>query len=207
MKGEEPTNEARARGNVYGLLALAFYPPTKESGDVQAGLVRLLKVLNRRVDEPQHPSSSPDLVALEAEYNRLFVGPGHVICPPYESVYRGESSPQGSVLGTSSLQVQAEYAESGLGFAEGFTDLPDHASVELEFMKFLCEKEADASREGRPRWRTKQAEFSKNHIEKWLPAFADSVLKSTADPFYKSAGGLLRDFLVLEREGPLSETS
>ena len=206
VKDEEPVNEARARGNVYGLLALAFYPPTKGAGDVHSELMRLLRVLPRREAVIPYPSPGPDLVALETEYNRLFVGPGHVVCPPYESVYQGGTdSPHGSVLGPSSLQVRAEYADAGLGFSEGFTDLPDHVSVELEFMKFLCEKEADDSDRGRSKWRSRQARFSRGHIERWLPGFADSVLKSTSMPFYKAAASLLRDFLALEREGPLSE--
>ncbi len=200
MSTEDSATEARARGNVYGLLALAFYPPTRDAGHVQEDMLRVLRTLRGSV--AKYSAASEDLSLLEREYNRLFVGPAHVACPPYESVYpTGGGKASGSVLGPPSVQVASEYAAAGLKFADGFTDLPDHVSVELEYLKYLCDKEAGASAESRDEWRFREAKFLREHMCNWMPGFADSVTANTTSPFYSLAAELLRVFLGIEADG------
>ncbi len=192
--------EARTRGKVYGLLAVAFHPPTTDAQRVWHDLNELRSAISPEVNEtgtegPTHRSVEFD--ALEQEYNRLFVGPGRVICPPYESVYRGgiNGSKSGQVLGQASSEVRARYREAGLGLASDFTDLPDHVAVELEFMKFLCDQESDSVGRGGIERRGQQARFLGEHMEKWVFAFADSVAKNTKSLYYWTAAILLEEFL------------
>ncbi len=201
MSREVAKAEARVRGSLYGLLALAFYPPTKESGHIQDEMARVIRVLGLKGGEFTN-TSSPDPSHLEQEYNRLFVGPGHVVCPPYESVHVGGAggSAPGSVLGPPAHQVGALYADAGLKVAEGFTDLPDHVSVELEFMKYLCDQEASAPDSEHTKWSSMQAKFTSEHIGRWGPAFADSVAKNTTSVFYSEAATLLKEFLLQEKD-------
>ncbi len=205
MISKETTKEADAREKAYSVLALAFYPPSNEARRVWEDVRLLLDALHTDRESDEHDGVAPssvDLQSLEREYNRLFVGPGHVPCPPYESVYVGDGrgGEKGLVLGPPSKDVMAAYREAGLGLAEGFTDLPDHVAVELEFMKYLCGKESGAPEKSGATWRGREAAFIREHLETWTSSFADAVKKSTANQFYGAAAELLKEFVAGEAD-------
>ncbi|HYW01486.1 MAG TPA: molecular chaperone TorD family protein [Candidatus Acidoferrum sp.] len=143
---------------------------------------------------------------LTKEYLRLFVGPGHVKCPPYESIYRQDRPllEKGLVMGPSTADVRRRYAEADLVLAKNFNDLPDHIAVEMEFMHFLCAEELRALEEGNPQESAKrremQEEFLKEHLEPWVDRFAECILRSTSSSFHKSAANLLKTFVKNESE-------
>ncbi|NIN69302.1 MAG: 4Fe-4S dicluster domain-containing protein [Anaerolineae bacterium] len=118
---------------------------------------------------------------LEAEYTRLFVGPGRPVAHPCESVYR-----EGQVMGECTLAVRERYAEEGLGPEDQL--LPDHVAVELEFMSYLARKEAEAWEENdvdRAEAYLRQEEsFLREHLGRWLPSFCKRLLAGEAHPFY-----------------------
>jgi len=118
---------------------------------------------------------------LEAEYARLFVGPGRPVAHPYESVYR-----EGRVMGDCTLAVRQSYAAEGLA-PEGHS-LPDHVAVELEFMAYLAQREAEArergDEEGALAYLRQQEAFLSEHLSRWLPRFCQRVLAGEAHPFY-----------------------
>jgi len=143
---------------------------------------------------------------LTKEYLRLFVGPGHVKCPPYESIYRQDRPllEKGLVMGPSTADVRRRYAEAELVLAKNFNDLPDHIAVEMEFMHFLCAEELRALEEGNcqeaTRRREMQQEFLREHLEPWVDRFAECILRSTSSSFHKSAANLLKTFVKNESE-------
>jgi len=145
-------------------------------------------------------------VDLKKEYLRLFVGPGHVKCPPYESIYRQDRPPleKGLVMGPSTADVRRRYAEADLVLAKNFNDLPDHIAVEMEFMHFLCAEELRALEEGNlqesTRRREMQLEFLREHLKPWVDRFAECILRSTSSSFHKSAAILLKTFVKSESE-------
>ena len=118
---------------------------------------------------------------LEAEYARLFVGPGRPVAHPYESVYR-----EGRVMGDCTLAVRQSYVAEGLA-PEGHS-LPDHVAVELEFMAHLARREAEArergDEEGALVYLRQQEAFLSEHLSRWLPRFCQRVLAGEAHPFY-----------------------
>jgi len=120
---------------------------------------------------------------LEAEYARLFVGPGRPVAHPYESVYR-----EGRVMGDCALAVRQIYAAEGLA-PEGHS-LPDHVALELEFMAHLTRREAEArergDEEGALACLRQQEAFLSEHLGRWLPRFCQRVLTGEAHPFYAS---------------------
>ncbi|NLB88040.1 MAG: molecular chaperone TorD family protein, partial [Syntrophomonadaceae bacterium] len=68
----------------YELLSIALSYPQAE----------LLKLIRDGVFDETFGKKAPvpaDLEELEVEYCRLFVGPGHVDVPPYESVYNDDN--------------------------------------------------------------------------------------------------------------------
>jgi TorA maturation chaperone TorD/Pyruvate/2-oxoacid:ferredoxin oxidoreductase delta subunit len=110
---------------------------------------------------------------LEAEFTRLFLGPGRPAAHPYESVYR-----EGRTLGDTTLDVRRLLAEEGLA-PDGRT-LPDHVGIELAFMAHLATREALAweagDAEGARDYVERQDAFLRDHLLAWLAQFCRRVL-------------------------------
>jgi TorA maturation chaperone TorD len=201
------TEKYEFRANVYGILALAFSPPKMECGQLYEAILQARRLLCPN-DESIPKGHPQDLATaqLSKEYLRLFVGPGRVQCPPYESVHRQDRPilERGLVMGPSAADVRHRYAEAGLVLPKNFTDLPDHIAVEMEFMHFLCTEELKCIEQGNPeesrRRKKMEQEFLREHLEHWVEQFADRVLKSTNSSFYKSAAELLKSFVKNESE-------
>jgi len=151
--------------------------------------------------EPDFDENATEKMDLELEYNRLFVGPGRLPCPPYESVLRKDrpESETGLVMGPSTHDVIRRYREAGFSVDSSFKDLPDHVQVELMFMHLLCEREV-ASPVDAEIWSTRRVEFVERHLLPWIPYFADAVEQKTRSPFYKSAARLLQVFINKEAQ-------
>ncbi|MBI4240320.1 MAG: molecular chaperone TorD family protein [Candidatus Rokubacteria bacterium] len=166
--------EAIERASIYELLALGFSLPSPELAKAVSGLI--------------------------SEYHRLFVGPGELPAPPYESVYR-----EGwRVMGETTLDVQSAYEEAGYALDPSFKELPDHVAAELAFMGLLTEEEAKAWKAGDASvalsWLERERAFLDDHLTRWLPAFCDRLLASTEVRFYRKLAGELQEFVALDAE-------
>ena len=174
------------------MLSIAFYPPREDKV-----LEFWDKVLSKFAEENEKESAKQlNALDLKIEYNRLFVGPNKLPCPPYESVYRTdrEGGEMGTLMGPSAWDVKNRYAEAGLEISGGFNDYPDHVAVELEFMHFLCSKES-FEKEKREEWQRREKEFLELHIRFWAQVFSEKVLKSTDSPFYRTAAAFLKEHI------------
>jgi TorA maturation chaperone TorD len=134
---------------------------------------------------------------LEIEYNRLFVGPGRLQAPPYESVYRDS---RGLVMGPAARDVERRYAEAGLALAPEHRDLPDHIATELGFMAYLAMREAEAKDEERRTWRERERSFLQDHLGVWLPLFCRRVKEASQHPFYTALAELTVTFVNLDTQ-------
>jgi TorA maturation chaperone TorD len=203
-----PTENLEIRAKVYGILALAFYPPKPESGKLIEAIHQAQQLLHPNDDPILQEHNPQDLAAaqLSKEHLRLFVGPGRVPCPPYESVYRQDrpTLEKGLVMGPSTADVRNSYAEANLTLPKSFTDLPDHIAVEMEFMHFLCTEEARLTEQGNSqelaKIRKMQTEFLNEHLKPWVNDFAGCVTRSSNSYFYKAAASLLKTFIENESE-------
>lgn len=201
MRQDFPEPTALQRSGLYKILASAFYPP-------QAGLWEEIwnNAISKWSSEQNKTGTELNLEEIRLEYNRLFVGPNALPCPPYESVYRRDrpASELGMLMGPSVLDVKKRYGEAGLQIAQNFPDLPDHVSVEMEFMSYLCSKEADAicsqEEDETTTWRSRQAEFWRIHLEPWIPQFSKAVLSNSRSIFYRAAATFLKDWIEDEGE-------
>lgn len=138
---------------------------------------------------------------LEAEYNRLFVGPAAPRVYPYESLYRDST---GLVMGPSAGEVLQAYRRNGLAINTAFKDLPDHVAVELEFMARLCCEEARAESAGRVdlalRLKQEQRSFLDVHLAIWLPSMCERVLRETTSTTYRAVAEIAATFVGWDRE-------
>ncbi|MBI4233102.1 MAG: molecular chaperone TorD family protein [Chloroflexi bacterium] len=119
----------------------------------------------------------PSNAAIESEYASLFLANvAGVPCPIYESAYLGED-PSGA--GWLLAQLEREYGSMGLAPSPDHREPPDHAAVELEFMSFLCSREAEAWSRQRLADAVQAVEreraFLARHLTRWFPELASRV--------------------------------
>jgi TorA maturation chaperone TorD len=177
-------------------------------GNLYDSLLEVHATLQSTKTQPEvtHTAENPSLSELAREHLRLFVGPGHIPCPPYEAVYRKDrpNFEKGLVMGPSTADVRRAYAAAGLELSKAFTDLPDHIAAEMEFMQFLCAEERNLAQQGKnedaARMRSMQREFLRNHLQSWVGEFTDCILRSTTSPFYKTTANVLREFVGTEAD-------
>ena len=143
-----------------------------------------------------------ELGQLQETYVSLFMlHRDGALCLPYESFYR---DPHGQAVGWVAAQLEREYAAAGLTLAPSLHDLPDHVAVELEFMAFLCDREAqawegEALTEGLQALREQRA-FLKAHLGRWFPAFARQVMAADPLGLYAVAAEAAHAFVHHDRD-------
>jgi TorA maturation chaperone TorD len=144
------------------------------------------------------------------DFEALLRIPSSGYLSPYESVYRPQlvdgAAPEarGSLCGAATLAVERLYLQEGLEPMPEFSELPDHAGVELEFMAHLCRKTAAALKDGRPHlaaeYRGKQRQFLLHHLFHWVARLARRLEVEAQTSFYRFLGNFLRLFLQLEHD-------
>ncbi len=137
---------------------------------------------------------------LRVEYTFLFLGPGKHIAP-HESVQRKRGS--GILWGEETSIVKQFMAAAGFDLDEAASDIPDHVSVELEFLSHLSAKEAEAwqaddhqSAAAALGW---QHRFVSDNLGKWVGRFCRTVEAAAETPFYAQFAKLLRSFIAGEK--------
>lgn len=112
---------------------------------------------------------------LAAEYERLFVGPAAIPCPPYEAVWRKDrpKQEQGTIMGQSTTEVIRVYRDLGLRLRTDQVELADHVAIELEALAFALESRAEL------------APGLFDRLRLWIPDFCASVIDNSKIEFYR----------------------
>lgn len=135
--------------------------------------------------------SKGTLESIEFEYNRLFVGPGRLVAPPYESVYRTEHR---IVMGDTTLAVRNAYHEIGFRMARETREPDDHIAAELTYLSLLQSRclEALEEREIQEVRRLIRAEqaFLHGHLLIWVAEFCRMIQEGTRSAFFKALAGV-----------------
>lgn len=133
---------------------------------------------------------------LTAEYERLFVGPAAIPCPPYEAVWRMDrpKHEQGTVLGKSTVRVKQLYAELGLRLRPDQVELADHIAIELEALAYALSI-------GDPQ----PADCLIGQLQGWLPPFCGAVVANSQLEFYKDLAEVTWDSLSPSGMGALGK--
>lgn len=129
------------------------------------------------------------------EYNRLFLIKPKA--PPHETIY---TDPEGQSRGLLTARLEKKYRRAGLVISPDLNELPDHVSVEFEFMAYLCMKEVDALKANdlveANHFRALQISFMGQHLTSWFPKFAQRIKNSEPQSVYQyllpAAYGFLR---------------
>lgn len=195
--------QAASRSCLYHALEQAFsFPEAPFHLSVQReDFLRELREIDSDLPYPlpldEHPELGAEGAALpyqdfQAEYIRLFdVGVGKPPCPLYGGVYLGGRK-----------KVMEEtlrfYEYFGLQRSQPSSELPDHITVELEFMHFLTFKEVDAlhSRRDRNSYLLAQRDFLERHLARWVPQARKSLERHEPLPFFAGLLALAETFLT-----------
>ncbi len=141
---------------------------------------------------------------LAVEYTRLFLGPGQHI-PANESIHHERNDADwGRYWGASTVEVKKFIESAGLEYRTDYKDMPDHISVEFEFMQKVIEKERDEWKDGnveRALYCMKmEKKFIEEHIARWVPLFCKKIITAAKLPFYRDIARVTKDFVEFEEK-------
>ncbi|MBM4263651.1 MAG: hypothetical protein FJ145_19765 [Deltaproteobacteria bacterium] len=203
---------AYCRAAIYSALALGFQEPTDETlsrlmtldsraslahaasllyGDGAAEITAAIEALPR-----WQRSNAEDLAA---RHRLLFGHTARGVISPYETEYGNEALfQQPQELG----DLMGFYRAFGLTPGQGVHERPDHVSCECEFLMFLALKEAYGLEqdEGDMLSETRKAErlFLRDHLGRFLPAFAASLDREDPAGFFGALAQLAGRFIAAE---------
>lgn len=155
-----------------------------------------------RLDPLLAEVSGAELDRLRAEYSGMFeVGSQGPPVPIREDLQTGQRA------GTRE-EVVRFYEYFGYVLDEKFAWQPDHLSVELEFMHYLCFREAEAKSEvDAASFQLAQADFTGRHLTAWLPLLAENVDKLATGSLYSRVVAGVRDFVMADYEWQMATIS
>ena len=93
---------------------------------------------------------------------------------------------------------------SGLEYQSEYKGMPDHISVELEFMQHVVQREAQAWEAGDDETALlclkNEKQFVAEHLSGWIPDFCEKVSEAAEMPFYREMARLTRSFIEFEKQ-------
>ena len=184
------------RAAFYLCLARAFLPP-QEAAAYDAIKLHLADDLSDLVTTLNYPAADhlgnlrqevakvSDHLALLQAYSQLF------LAPPVPVTLNAGRYLDGAVMGQATVAIEKCYRDAGLDRAGSFHDLPDHVSLQLEFVAYLCAAEAAGGGSA-----MKAGDFLASFVRYWLPPFVAALeagcTKEAADRVYLCLARLLR---------------
>ena len=210
-------DEPLSRSGLWGVLALGLHRPGQagldyvRGGETRPALLTAVSLLEAnppddataglaaRLEDWMQAFESLSLDAWQSAYKRIFGHTARGRACPYETEY----GQQGLFEQPRQLaRISGFYRAFGLEVTGEGRERADHASCELEFLGFLCRKEAvvietndEVSLE-----ETQRAIrlFLRDHVGRFACAFARLLRENDSGGFYGELGGLLLDFVTLE---------
>jgi putative dimethyl sulfoxide reductase chaperone len=131
---------------------------------------------------------------LGVEYARLFIGPFNPPAIPFASFYLSETR---SLMTDETIDVRKRYLDAGMSVKDLYSTPDDHIGIELEFVYDLTRRIIESVETGKEdeaaRLSGIRNNFISQHMETWVPLFAEKVLAATDNTFYAGASKMLKD--------------
>ena len=204
---QENAEGARIRSNIYGFLASMFREEITAERLRQIKAPSIKKVLTEmglRYDIFSQKEQDELLEDLAVEYARLFLGPDKHISPHESIHHQRDDGDWGTHWGASTVDVKKFIETAGLEYKQEYSGMPDHISVELEFMREAAGCEAQALKEkdweGALYCQKMEKKFICDHLIKWIPAFCDKISSQAEISFYGDLAEVTKEFITLEFE-------
>lgn len=204
-----PSETLGAFALTFRLLGMALYLPPTEQFLKELGNGDLLTEWPIGLEEPETVSGlrllrctldservSTLLPAVYEDYLALFVGPGHVSAPPWESVYLSRDH---LLFDEQTAQVRKAYSRFGLQIPHIDREPDDHIGFELLFLSHLAGMAANSLEiDNTPeamQYLAAARDFLYTHPQQWATLFSGNLDKHARTDYYRSLAQLLRGSL------------
>ncbi len=165
-------------------------------GAGQPAVAAGLELLQAWSEEHRAGLSTDALAELRIDYTRLFVGPGKVLAPPWESA---QLTVERQLFQGHTLQVRQWYRRFGLEAARLHTEPDDHLGLELSFLAHLAQRGLEAlDQSDEPRLHetlTAQRDFLQAHPLRFVAQWSDEVEQHAHTDFYRGVARVTRGVL------------
>ena len=189
-------DEETARAEVYGLLAALYYAaPSKELyGNICVAVTEAPAagaVLEGSWAELVAAARRQDLADIAREYDWLFGGVGK------PEIYLFGSHYLSGFLNEKPLAaLRSDIAALGLARDETLPETEDHAAYICEVMRYLIAGDDVAVAN-----LTRQREFFTRHVQTWMPAMCEAIMKHPKARFYRALAAFTQSFVSVEAQG------
>ncbi len=150
-----------------------------------------LEILNRWIQAQNGRIDDSCTLDLRTDYLKLFIGPGKMHAPVWESVYFSEAH---LVFQERTLEVRSWYRRFGLETERLNREPDDHIGLELSFMARLATLALEAlendDKPGFSRLMTLQRKFFSEHLGQFGSTWAKLVIEHAGTDFYRGIGHL-----------------
>jgi TorA maturation chaperone TorD len=218
----EAMADAEARAGMYSFLANLFnqrpdlelverlcelgpdgFDTVTDEEDVSPEIERGLQEMASYISATEEMQIGEVEQDLAVDWTRLFrgVSPGYGPPPPYEGVYSEGASNPSEVL----QAIMRTYHEYSVDVDEEAGNRPDYIGIELDFLRHLCQSEAEAWAQGQERaaldHRAAQRKFLVNHLGRWAEKFCQHAVEEAKTDFYRGfirlTQGVLKEQMAL----------
>lgn len=168
-----------------------------ESGNAENEGVHILKSFFNNVSK----LGKEEFVKIKEDYNRLFIGPGQLLAPPWESVYL---SKERIIFDEHTLAVREFYKRWDVNTNTKSKEPDDHIGFELEFMNILISKSIKALENNDINFLKEsllaQKDFLDKHILLWIDEFSSMLYKNAMEDYFKGLALFSLDYLKMDKE-------
>lgn len=196
------TNELQMKDElpvVLNILAEFYKYPNEDfynevaSGNLDKELTSLFSKLDVQIDL-KFQAICPPLKELQSQFMDLFSGIKQPCAAPVESLYKqwttdptaqvSIAKSKGYLMGDAALHMKYLYEQFQIEVPEGYQNMPDHLTLQLEFLAYL--HECSNFETGK--------QFTDEHLD-WLGTFLEELEKLEDNAFYLNATLVLQTFL------------
>lgn len=138
------------------------------------------------------PLGIAEALELLDEHDRLFLGPGEVPCPPYESYWlQGvPTTARRGLSGSFATDLRRLYNDLGFTRTRDTGELPDHVAVELEALAVALSVEET----------TGIGLSLIEHLKVWVPRLCRAVAAETTHRFYRELAEQTEQWISVVRQ-------
>lgn len=168
-----------------------------ENGNTESEGVDLLKTFFNNISKLEHE----EFIKIKEDYNRLFIGPGKLLAPPWESVYLSREK---IIFDEHTLAVREFYQKWDVNINRVNKEPDDHIGFELEFMNILISKSIKALEANDLNLFKKtmlaQNEFLEKHILLWIEEFSNQVYNNSKEDYFKGLALFTVEYVNMDKE-------
>lgn len=145
--------------------------------------------------------SKGDTEAAKYDFNRLFVGPNHLLVSPYASTYLNRDR---VVMQNETMIVRDFYYKAGLEVENFGKEPDDHIRLELEFICYLLnniinEIQKNGVNEDLNGSEQLLMNFQKLHFFRWVPDHCTDVIKFSQSKVCKGMAYILKGLITKDQ--------